>query len=297
MPEDEEDGMAKVKGALHLDDLGLLCFDGPDAAPFLQGYLTTDANALGEKPAFTAMCNLKGRTLLTGYAWRDRQRVLLLLHRTLCPVTLAFLRPYLAFSKTKAADLTGDHTLIGAIGLSLGASALSLDAERQVLALERSDAPQAGGNPSDPPSPLENTPAITAAQWRHAAMQRREVWLEAATSGTFLPQMLALDELGAVSFTKGCYLGQEVVARAQHRGKVKRRLTRLEWSGAPPTVGEEIRDGSGRGLGIVVAAAAAKAEAGSTEKASADQVGTALAVIVRGNAPPLSARHGQTRFR
>ena len=128
-------------------------------------------------------------------------------------------------------------------------------------------------------------------------MQRREVWLEAATSGTFLPQMLALDELGAVSFTKGCYLGQEVVARAQHRGKVKRRLTHLEWSGAPPSVGEEIRDGSGRGLGIVVAAAAAEAEASSTETASADRVGTALAVIVRGNAPPLSAEHGQTRFR
>ena len=60
-----------TSGALALDDLGVLTFDGPDSASFLQGYLTIDMDALGGEPAFTAMCNIKGRAVLTGYAWRD----------------------------------------------------------------------------------------------------------------------------------------------------------------------------------------------------------------------------------
>ena len=54
----------------------------------------------------------------------------------------------------------------------------------------------------------------------------------------FLPQMLGLDTAGAVDFDKGCYLGQEIVARAQHRGEVKRRLVTFTFEGPPPTVGE-----------------------------------------------------------
>ena len=273
--------MADAKGALRLHDLGLLRFEGRDSAAFLQGYLTTDANALGEAPAFTAMCNIKGRTVLTGYAWRREQRIMLLLHRTLCAVALDFLRPYLAFSKTRAADL-GAGGVIGAIGLNLGPPALRLDANRQVLAPELGDG--AEEEPSKLESLLQSAPPLPPCAWRRAAIDRREVWLQAATSGAFLPQMLALDKLGAVSFAKGCYLGQEVVARAQHRGQVKRRLRRLEWSGAPASVGAEVQDAQGRGAGTVVAAA------------GEGQTGTALVVVAENATPPLTACKGATKF-
>lgn len=286
--------MARVAGALRLDDLGLLCFEGQDAAAFLQGYLTTDAEALGAVPAFTAMCNLKGRTVLTGYAWREGHRILLLLHRSLCPLGLAFLRPYLAFSKTRATDLSEVHAFVGAIGLQLGPSALNLDAERQVLLLERAADPTAKaaqGVQSSASLLPASAPSLSAEQWRSAAIERREVWLQAATSAAFLPQMLALDELGAVSFNKGCYLGQEVVARAQHRGDVKRRLTRLSWSGAAVSVGMEIRDGAGRKAGILVATA------GADDAADKVRNGTALAVISSNATEPLAVHDGRTTLR
>lgn len=270
--------MADAKGALELHELGLLRFAGQDSAAFLQGYLTTDAGTLNEAPTFTAMCNIKGRTVLTGYAWREGQCVMLLLHRTLCSVALDFLRPYLAFSKTEAADLSAAGGIIGAIGLNLDPPALHLDADRQVLV------PKAGEGSSKLESLHKNAPPLSPGGWRRAAIDRREVWLEETTSGAFLPQMLALDELGAVSFTKGCYLGQEVIARAQHRGQVKRRLRRLQWSGASARVGAEVQDAEGRTAGTIVAAAAE------------GRGGTALVVVAENATPPLSAHKGATKF-
>lgn len=285
--------MAEAAGALRLDDLGLLSFDGPDAAAFLQGYLTTDANALDAAPSFTALCNIKGRTLLTGYAWRQGGQLLLLLHRTLAPIALDMLRPYLAFSKTRAADLSDVHALFGAIGLGLSAPALNLDAQRQVLVLDRGAEAAGKAGLGGPAGTLRSAPPLSPDQWRRAAIERREVWLQAATSGAFLPQMLALDEQGALSFSKGCYLGQEVVARAQHRGQVKRRLTRLAWSGAPPSVGAEIQDGSGRSAGVILTQAASAAGTAASE----GRAGLALAVLSRNAKPPFSSHHGGARSR
>ena len=260
-------------GALSLDDLGVLTFEGPDAASFLQGYLTIDMDALGSAPAFTAMCNIKGRTVLTGYAWRDGERVTLVVHQSLCGLTLGFLSPYLAFSKTQASDASDDCAVIGAMGLNLPPPALNLEAERQLLVLDETGFDQAH-------ELLNKGPSLGASDWRNAALNRREVWLEAATSGSFLPQMLALDELGAVSFTKGCYLGQEVVARAQHRGNVKRRLERFRWKVSEPHIGAEVRRGDGYAGGVVVATAPQSANEGA-----------ALVVLNRGVVGPFTIKN------
>ena len=95
--------------------------------------------------------------------------------------------------------------------------------------------------------------------------------------------MLGLHERGAVSFTKGCYLGQEVVARAQHRGQVKRNLTALHWTGTPPTPGTAIEAGN-REVGITVATAGTA------------PTGQALAVLVRDQTGPFSSTDSDTRF-
>ena len=75
-------------------------------------------------------------------------------------------------------------------------------------------------------------------------------WVSAATSDMFLPQMLGLEQAGAIDFHKGCYLGQEVVARAQFRGAVKRKLVTTQWQGSPPEAGAKVAD-----QGVVIAVA------------------------------------------
>ena len=270
-------GSADPFGWVRLHDLGMLRFEGADVAGFLQGYLTTDTAELGSVPRFTAICNIKGRSLCTGYAWLGEGTAILALHRSLCPVVLEFLRPYLAFSRTTATAVPS--RVIGVVHEELPPDRLDslsggrLDAGRYLFAC-------AG---PEPETILEGLRELDPARWDEQLVERREVWLQAATSGRFLPQMLGLEERGAVSFSKGCYLGQEVVARAQHRGQVKRRLTALDWSGTAPAPGISILD-AGREVGVVVASAGTSC------------AGQALAVLVRGRSGPFSSEPADTRF-
>ncbi len=266
-------GSSNTARVAWLDDLASLDFDGPDVVDFLQGYLTTDAAALDVEPRFTAICNIKGRVVCTGYVWLEGSTATLLLHRSLRPVVLAFLRPYLAFSRTSVAE--GSASFLGAFGAGGAASHVKqLDGDRHLLVVE------------DPSlvEELHSRTSLDTSAWNRAAIERREVWLQAETSGAFLPQMLGLDELGAVSFTKGCYLGQEVVARAQHRGRVKRQLSVLGWQGVQPSVGAVIM-ASERQVGTVVAAAQA------SENAVA---GTALGVLQVDHKGPLNTSGSAT---
>lgn len=269
---------APPAGRIPLENLGTLRFEGADAAGFLQGYLTTDTAELGSAPQFTAMCNIKGRVVCTGYAWLDNGSVTLVLHRSLCPAVLEFLRPYLAFSKTNASEVPS--RVIGLVHAESPPAQFDalpggrLDDGRYLYAL-RKPAPE---------TILEGLPELDPGHWDRLLIERHEVWLQAATSGRFLPQMLGLEERGAVSFSKGCYLGQEVVARAQHRGKVKRRLTALNWSGAAPAPGASIQTGD-REVGVVVAAA------------GATTAGQALAVLVHDRSGPFSSDRSDTHFR
>lgn len=271
----EADGPAREPALVALDDIGLLRFEGPDVIGFLQGYLTSDAVELGDDPKFTAICNIRGRAVCTGYAWLDGQAVFLALHRSLCETVRDFLRPYLVFSKTGLSDASSSALVLGALGEVRDAvpgllSMRRLDDERRLLLM--------------PPGAAASIPAQDARmRWDLALIKRREVWLTADTSGQFLPQMIGLDRIGAVSFLKGCYLGQEVVARAQHLGEVKRRLAALDWSGVPPSPGTQVQ-ANGRNAGTVVAVA------GSLEG------GQALAVLREGVPGPFSSPGSDTAF-
>ena len=91
---------------------------------------------------------------------------------------------------------------------------------------------------------LERTPGLEPDQgrWREQELRKGVVWLGAATSERFIPQMLGMDGIGAVSFSKGCYPGQEIIARARYLGKVKRQPLLLQVLAAPePIPGESLR--------------------------------------------------------
>ena len=282
-PAMEADGLPQPPALVLLDDIGLLRFDGPDVIGFLQGYLTSDATELGDDPKFTAMCNIRGRAVCTGYAWLDGQAVTLALHRSLCATVRDFLRPYMMFSKTRLSDETPTAAVFGALGCDgqafpgLASPARRLDDARQLFVLPRNAL-----RPDDLGVDAA-TDVARRARWDLALIERREVWLAADTTGEFLPQMIGLDEIGAVSFSKGCYLGQEVVARAEHLGQVKRKLTALDWSGASPSPGTDV-EANGRRIGTVVAVAG-----------SAD-VGRALAVLRVGFPGPFFSPHSATSF-
>ncbi|MEM7220095.1 MAG: hypothetical protein AAF515_17155 [Pseudomonadota bacterium] len=199
----------------NLPSMSVLRFSGRDCAAFLQGYLTCDTAKLDQQQACPgALCNLQGRVVANGWVWGEATEINMLVSADVTDVVGAYIEPYRRFSRTKLLDP------VRALAVAPGtADAVALDAQRALRLIsaaadaERADATRL---------------------WETLALAAHEVRIGAATSGQFLPQMLGLVEAGAIDFDKGCYLGQEVVARAQHRGSVKRRLyaARLAGEGA-----------------------------------------------------------------
>lgn len=266
-------------GLAWLRDLAAVRFEGRSVRDFLQGYLTCDTRELEPgKLLPTALCNLKGRVVMNGWcAPAGDQDVLLVLHESLVDRLTAFLKPYLMFSRnTTLADLRDRAVLLASLDLA-DASGLVLDDRRRLRVVTEIGDAQAA---------WEHHPHITADRWLASLTTDGMALLSAPVSETFLPQMLDLDRSGAIDFEKGCYLGQEVVARAQHRGQVKRRLTRLIWEGSPPPeAGADVTDPDGKPQGVVLQSAADER----------GQSGWLLAVLREG--APDGLRQGDVRVR
>ena len=222
-----------------------LRFQGADAAAFLQGYLTADLDALRPDVALPmACCNLQGRVMASGWASGEPHDVCLLLAESAAAPFAEHLRKYLLFSKSqlttpKAGVRFSQAPSSGAVALPPTAWHAKLDAEIDAAHDEFATACVASGFVA------VTSPVLSA----------------------FLPQMLGLTDAGAVSFTKGCYLGQEVVARAEHRGQVKQTLRTYHHAGEPPPIGAEVLHGE-RKIGAVVAAAGERALAVTRSDAS-----------------------------
>lgn len=237
--------VAASQGAIvaPLGDQGLIRASGVDAAGFLHNLLTNDINGLGADSArFAGLCTPKGRLLALLLIWRDGDDFLLMLPRDILPGILKKLSMYVLRSKVKLSDATMERVLIGvspaptfAAGLPrfgvatiAGGQALRLDDKRALLALN---------------------PEAAAARWVELAASARPVglaawqWLEigagqarvvATNQEAFVPQMLNMElpAVAGVSFSKGCYPGQEIVARTQYLGKIKRRTYRARMATA-----------------------------------------------------------------
>ena len=221
-----------------LSGLATLRFAGADALTFLQGYLTCDVEKLtdaGPQPA--ALTNLQGRVVASGWCRApDRETLDWLVHASVAELVADFMARYLAFSRTTLSRLADDHLEIGLIDeQTVSAIAVTDDGELKTL--------------------LDRHSVTSEAAWNAACVTGRFALIDSESSGRFLPQMLGLVDAGAVNFDKGCYLGQEVVARAQHRGEVKRRLTLLEGPGAGKPPGTPVQDSDGREQGVIIASA------------------------------------------
>lgn len=182
--------------------LASLTVSGIDAAKFLQGYVTCDLDTIQPREGLpTALTEIKGRVIANGWCYGTPTEVSLMFHESLVETVKNHLGRYIAFAKSEFSDEITE--------LSLTASASEGEVEL---------APFGWGI----------VPATSADnQLAHLTVSHEFPIIQRDTSGLFLPQMLNLTHHGAVSFTKGCYLGQEIVARTEHRGHVKRQLFRI----------------------------------------------------------------------
>lgn len=251
-----------------LTDDGLLLAAGEDARAFLHAQLTNDLEKLPPGEArFAGWCTAKGRLLATFLVVPTAGGYLLQLAADLVPAVSKRLAMFILRSKVKLTDASPAWTQYGvwgaeaaeslaALGCPLPARDLgvaeSADAVVVRLAADRflllADAALAG----------RVGPTTDAGGWRLADIRAGRARIEAATQDQFVPQMVNLERAGGVDFRKGCYPGQEIVARAQYRGAVKRRMFRVRGDGL--RTGVEIReDGASEPAGVVVNAAGGEA--------------------------------------
>ncbi len=210
-----------------MGNLGILAVEGTDAATFLQGYVTADLDLVESSQAMPmAVPDIKGRVLANGWVYGDSECVHLVMHSSLLPPTEQHLRRYMIFSRSKVRQLNQAMDL----NARSSTDGIVLQPIQWRLRTQHSDS--------------TNWPALTVDEQMPLVTHE--------TSGMFLPQMLGLTEHGAVNFTKGCYLGQEVIARAQHRGAVKRRIQRYKIKNGNLQLAEKLRAENGS-TGVVVA--------------------------------------------
>ncbi len=229
---------------------------GAEAASFLHGQLTNDIQQLALGQARQAgYCSAKGRLLATFIVWRESEEELLLVcERSVLASALKRLSMFVLRAKCKLSDATDDRPLWGLWGAADSTNSHAVSAMAAWSVDDGSDA-------SAPASVVRLTDA--AGQWRAlwvgrdagaAATQQANAplsaWqglqvasglpmVEEATMDQFVPQMINYELIDGVNFQKGCYPGQEVVARSQYRATAKRRMFLFRTNGSA-TAGTEV---------------------------------------------------------
>jgi hypothetical protein len=279
-----------------LSDFGVLRFTGADAGKFLQGQLSSDVGQLAADSILRGgLHNPQGRTVaLLWLAKGPEGDIWALLPHELAGTVAGLLKRYLLRAKLSITDESDSYRVVGHWQHDLPDlphGAWRLDAARGV-----SLRPLAGQDTTPALAPSETM--MTRNAWRALDVAAGAPQVYAVTSGQFVAQMINLDCVDAVSFTKGCYTGQEVIARAHYRGRVKRRMQRFETDepaqlaagdtgrlddGRSFRVVEAVTRADGRSEFLAVAPMAAAAHEAEVEPAS----GPAQASPLRARALPL----------
>lgn len=225
-----------------VDDLALYCATGADAAQFLHGQLSNDVTGLAaDHAALAGYCSPKGRLLATTLYWHgpanDQPAIYLLMKSDLAQAVMRRLGMFILRSKVSLAPV--QQTVVG---VQTGTNSTDLPiqppshAGQAWACTHKADGtwiqlPAANEQTRWlwlPSQTAENLAPLANAQatqnWQAADILAGLPWVQAETQDIFIPQTLNLDLINGVSFTKGCYPGQEVVARAHYRGTVKRRM-------------------------------------------------------------------------
>ncbi|NWC44438.1 folate-binding protein YgfZ [Pseudomonas edaphica] len=226
---------------------GVLAVRGSDAAKFLQGQLTCNLNYLSDTQAsLGARCTQKGRMQSSFRILLQGDGVLLAMATELLEPQLADLKKYAVFSKSKLTDESAAWARFGLSNADQTLATLGLELPTETDSVVRTDtliAIRVSQNRAELWVPAEHAEGVR--QQLASQLQQADLndWLLGQiragigqvmpqTRELFIPQMLNLQAVGGVSFKKGCYTGQEIVARMQYLGKLKRRLYRLSLNAA-----------------------------------------------------------------
>ena len=273
--------------SVSLDSLGVLRVRGADAVSFLQGQVSNDVTRLAaDRSLLAGYHNAQGRVIaLLRLLQLAPDDVLAILPRELVAGVLQRLGKFVLRAKVKLTDESPQWTITGLIG-SPAAPLPAAHLPATVNGVTRIDASLALRvaqqparwlllSPAGQPLTVGGCSAAGVALWQRLAIAAGEPQVYAATSEAFVAQMLNLDALGAIAFDKGCYIGQEIIARAHYRGKVKRRLQRfLVAAPAQLAPGDDGELGDGRSFKVVDAAQRAD---GGCEFLAVTTIGTAPA--------------------
>ena len=223
----------RLNGICPLPHLGVIRASGEDAARFLQGQLTQDVQHLPPGQArLAALCNPKGRMLASFWVLRRADDELLLITSAdTLAATLKRLSMFVLRARLKLSDATSELALRGLIGdatISIAAGANQTSADSQNDAVSTIPLPAADGAPralwlGPVGTPAPAAASLSSADWLAAEVRAGVARVTQPVVEAFVPQMLNYESVDGVHFQKGCYPGQEVVARSQFRGAIKRR--------------------------------------------------------------------------
>jgi tRNA-modifying protein YgfZ len=241
-----------------LRSAGLIAVDGADAGAFLHAQLTSDIAGLPRlRTQYSGYCSPKGRLLATFLVWRTDDTFFLQLPTSLYQDVQSRLSKYVLRSKVKLADATADYRLFGVWGSDApdalaGIPEIVPEALHDLVAARDCYVTRLAAGRFVIVVPAEGADAARAVLAPRALELPENAWarleiesgipvITRETQEQFVPQMVNLDLIGAVSYAKGCYPGQEIVARMHYLGRLKQRMYRVHIASAiAPAAGEPL---------------------------------------------------------
>jgi len=241
-----------------LAHFGVLAASGADAREFLHAQLSCDVRNLAVNAStYGCYCSPKGRVIANFLLWQESDSFRLLMPRSVLSVLQSRLQKFVLRAKVALTDRTHEDVILGLAGPDAvraatmvvdetpqtahtiaatgGKTLIALEAAQLVFVLPAKEAPGIWNRLVAMLKP------VGTSCWEWLDISRGLPWVTGPTQEAFVPQMLNLELLGAINFKKGCYPGQEVVARAQYRGEVKRRLRLAQVrSDTVPSPGQEL---------------------------------------------------------
>jgi folate-binding protein YgfZ len=233
-----------------VSNLAVLTVAGKEAAKFLQGQVTCNIEDVTETlSSFGAFCTPKGRVITTFLLVKSQDVFLLVMPEELLAAVQKRLQMYILRSDVRLTDSSDNHCLIG-LSYADTQKESTADSEQLFSVASQEEAFVSIALPKNRYLILAETPKAIALwsnkvndqhftpdnsdQWHYLDVISGIPWLTSETSEEFIPQMLNIDKLGGISFNKGCYTGQEIVARTHYLGKAKREMFLAECIIATP---------------------------------------------------------------
>lgn len=238
------DDMTTANFISPLSDLGLIALHGEEAVSFLHNQITNDVAHLDHAQARLAgYCSPKGRLLATFLMWRSGDNILLQLPRSLQATIQKRLQMFVLRSQVKLIDVSDSHVMFGLVGHAVATTLVPWFTAVPTVPYAKIDnnngslirVSDANGIPRYQwittadvaiaawPTLIQSLQPVASCAWRLTDIQAGIAHITLPTQEQFVPQMINFEVVGGVNFKKGCYPGQEIVARSQYLGKIKRR--------------------------------------------------------------------------